>query len=57
MRKLAGLNGAGHYFGNDGEFKRDAMFKDEIERVLRLLSLGEKAVNFKRREFLTFYFG
>jgi hypothetical protein len=53
------LGGVGHYFQNDRRLSnggvRDQMKKEEIEGVLRLLSLGKKRVNLKEREFLTFF--
>ena len=48
------LGGAGHYFQNDKNKSnggvRDEMSREEIAKVLQLLSLGEKRVNFKERD-------
>ena len=48
MRKLAG---EGHYFDNDRQLAnggpRDAMKKNQIERILKRLSEDETQVNFK----------
>ena len=51
--------GAGHFWrndrwiGNGGE--RDEMEQAELEKVLRLLSFGEKKINLKEKEFLAFF--
>ena len=49
--ELGEIGGAGHYFGNDTRFTRDSMEEKELEKVLQLLSLGEKRINLKEREF------
>ena len=52
--EMGQLGGAGHYFQNDKNKSnggvRDEMSREEIAKVLQLLSLGEKRVNFKERD-------
>ena len=52
--ELGEKNGAGHFFGNDKVIVREEMKEKELAAVLRLLSLGEKKVNLKEREFIAF---
>jgi len=52
--ELGELGGAGHFFGNDSFDARRWMEEKELRKVLRLLSLGEKRINLKEREFRTF---
>ena len=53
-KKLGELGGAGHYFENDGHEVRDSMEKKDLKKVLQLLSLGEKRINLKEKEFRDF---
>ena len=56
--ELGELGGAGHFWGNDawkrngGE--RDMMEEKELKKVLQLVSLGQKRINLKEREFRAF---
>ena len=52
--ELGKIGGAGHFFGNDKVIIREEMKEKELAAVLRLLSLGEKKVNLKEREFIAF---
>ena len=52
--ELGEIGGAGHFFGNDSGDARGSMKEKELKKVLRLLSLGEKRINLKEREFRTF---
>ena len=47
FRKLQGKGGGGHYFDNDSKNVRGAMTNNELTNILKLLSLGQKKVNFK----------
>ena len=60
MRKELGeKGGAGHFWRNDREIvhggERNWMEQAELEKVLRLLSFGEKKINLKEKEFLAFF--
>jgi hypothetical protein len=54
--ELGEFGGAGHYFGKDQLKVRDSMEEEGLKKVLELLSLGEKKVNLKEREFRVFVF-
>ena len=59
MRKEIGeKGGAGHFWGDDRMIKyggvRDGMGQAELEKVLRLLAVGEKKINLKESEFRAF---
>ena len=59
MRKKIGeKGGAGHFWGDDRAIckggVRDGMQQAELEKVLRLLELGEKKINLKESEFRAF---
>lgn len=51
--------GIGHYWGDDSTIVvggvRDEMGYGELENVARALSLGQKEVNLKEREFLVIF--
>ena len=52
------IGGAGHFWGNDTWIGyggvRNWMGEKELKKVLQLLSLGEKRINLKEREFRAF---
>ena len=52
-KNMGAKGGAGHFFGNDRETsyggERYWMQREDLTKVLRLLSLGEKKVNLKER--------
>ena len=48
--ELGEKRGAGHFFGNDKVVFREEMKENEIEQVLKLLQLGEKKINLKKKE-------
>ena len=59
MRKEIGeKGGAGHFWGNDRAIcdggVRNWMEQAELEKVLRLLAVGEKKINLKESEFRAF---
>ena len=54
--QLGALGGADHYFGNDKTSVRSNMKEEDLRQVLRLLSLGEKRINFKEKELSFFLF-
>ena len=59
MRKEIGeKGGAGHFWGNDRAIcdggVRNWMEQAELEKVLRLLAVGEKKINLKESEFRPF---
>ena len=53
--ELGELGGVGHFFGNDkGTWflgDREPMEDRQLKNILQLLSLGEKKINLKEREF------
>ena len=56
--EMGEIGGAGHFWRNDKATQyggvRDKMGEEELKKVLRLLAAGEKTINLKEREFLTF---
>ena len=56
--ELGEKGGAGHFWGNDKMIGtggvRNWMGEKELKKVLQLLSLGEKRINLKEREFRAF---
>ena len=60
MRKELGeIGGAGHFWGDERAISyggvRDWMKEEDLKKVLRLVSIGQKTVNLKEREFLAFF--
>ena len=53
--ELGEIGGAGHFWGNDkgtgAGGVRNWMGEKELKKVLQLLSLGERTINLKEREF------
>ena len=57
--ELGSIGGAGHFFGDDSDElstddTREDSEEEELRKVLELLSLGEKCINLKEREFRAF---
>ena len=52
--KLGDIGAVGHYFGPDSRDTRGEMEAKELEKILQLLSHGEKRINLKEREFRAF---
>ena len=60
MRKRLGAKGGiGHFWENDRQISeggvRYTMKKEELKKVARAISLGQKEINLKEREFLAFF--
>ena len=58
-RELGELGGAGHFWGDERVIGwggvRNSMKEEDLKKVLRLISIGQKTVNLKEREFLAFF--
>ena len=57
--ELGEKGGIGHFWEDDRAIEnggvRDHMKKEELKKVARAISLGQKEVNLKEREFLAFF--
>ena len=60
-KKLGELGGAGHFWGDERAISyggvRNKMKREDLKKVLRLISIGQKTVNLKERELLSFLSG
>ena len=58
-KKLGAEGGIGHFWEDDrASYEggvRDEMTEEELKKVARAISLGQKEVNLKEREFLAFF--
>ena len=58
-RELGEIGGAGHFWGDERMIcyggVRNWMEEEDLKKVLRLVSIGQKTVNLKEREFLAFF--
>ena len=58
-RQLGEKGGIGHFWENDRAIVnggvRDHMNEEELKNVARAISLGQKKINLKEREFLAFF--
>ena len=57
-QKLGEKGGIGHFLGNDKRIKyggvRDGMKDEDLAKVARAISLGQREINLKERAFLAF---